>query len=106
MGPRVGIRYDRHCITLDTERSKTDNPPGSIRFAIADGCAILTSRFIKEEDQWVGDCEILGVAHYGDILDEVRSGLKELLALTLNTMESVGERERSFAEHGITLHPS
>lgn len=73
---------------------------------MTDGYVILTLRFFQEEDQWVGDCEELGVAHCGDSLDEVRSGLQELLMLTLDTMESVGESERFFAEHGITLHPS
>ena len=73
---------------------------------MAEGYVILTLRFFQEDDQWVGDCEELGVAHCGDSLDEARAGLEELLALTLNTMKSVGERERFFAEHGITLHPS
>ena len=73
---------------------------------MTDGYVILTFRFFQEEGQWVGDCEELGVAHCGDSLDEVRAGLEELLILTLSTMESVGERERFFAEHGITLHPS
>lgn len=73
---------------------------------MTEGYVILTQRFYQEEGQWVGDCEELGVAHCGDSLDEVRAGLEELLMLTLNTMESVGERERFFAEHGITLHPS
>lgn len=67
---------------------------------------ILTLRFFQEEGQWVGDCEELGVAHASDTLDEVRAGLVELLTLTLDTMDSVGEQERYFAEHGITLHPS
>ena len=73
---------------------------------MTEGYVILTLRFFQEEGQWVGDCEELGVAHCGDSLDEVRAGLEELLMLTLNTMESVVERERFFAEHGITLHPS
>lgn len=73
---------------------------------MTDGYVILTLRFFHEEGQWVGDCEELGVAHCGDSLDEVRAGLEELLMLTLNTMESVGDRERFLAEHGITLHPS
>ena len=73
---------------------------------MATGYVILTMRFFQEEGQWVGDCEELGVAHCGDSLDEARAGLEELLALTLNTMASVGERERFFAEHGIALHPS
>ena len=73
---------------------------------MTEGYVILTLRFYQEEGQWVGDCEELGVAHCGDSLDEVRAGLEELLMLTLNTMEGVGERERFFAEHGITLHPS
>lgn len=73
---------------------------------MTEGYVILTLRFYQEEGQWVGDCEELGVAHCGDSLDEVRAGLEELLMLTLNTMESVGDRERFLAEHGITLHPS
>ncbi len=73
---------------------------------MTEGYVILTLRFYQEEGQWVGDCEELGVAHCGDSLDEVRAGLEELLMLSLSTMESVGERERFFAEHGITLHPS
>ena len=73
---------------------------------MAESYVILTLRFFQEEGQWVGDCEELGVAHYSETLDEVRAGLEELLVLTLNTIESVGERERFFAKHGITLHPS
>ena len=80
--------------------------PPNRRLTATESYVILTLRFFKEEGQWVGDCKELGVAHHGNTLDEVRSGLEELLALTLDTMESVGERERFFAEHGITLHPS
>lgn len=72
---------------------------------MTNGYFVHTLKFIQEEGQWVGDCEELGVAHYGETLDKVRAGLEELLALTLNSMESVGEQKRFLAKHDIKLHP-
>ena len=68
------------------------------------GYVTLVMRFFKEEDQWVGECEELGVATCGDSIEEARKGLEDLMILALNTMESIGERERFFADNDITIH--
>ncbi len=73
---------------------------------MATGYAVHALLFSQVEGQWVGDCAELGVAHYDETLDETHAGLEVFLALTLNTMEDVGERERFLVEHGITLHLS
>jgi predicted RNase H-like HicB family nuclease len=70
---------------------------------MASGYVVLTLTFSREDDQWIGECEELGVGTFGDSLDEVRAELEELVQLDLNGLEAIGERERFFAEHGIEL---
>ena len=72
---------------------------------MASGYVILTLTFSREDEQWIGECEELGVGTFGDNLDAVRAELEELVQLDLDGLETIGERERFFAEHGIELFP-
>ncbi len=69
------------------------------------GYVILTLKFFREEEQWVGECEELGVSTFSDSLDEVREALEDLVMLDLNALESIGERERFFEKNGIEFYP-
>ena len=62
---------------------------------------VLILQFYEEEEQWIGDCESLGVMSHGDTIDEARKSLDSLIALTLNVWDGEGIRERMFAERGI-----
>ena len=62
---------------------------------------VLILQFYKEEEQWIGDCESLGVMSYGDSIDESRKSLESLISLTLNEWVAAGMRDRMFAERGI-----
>lgn len=65
---------------------------------------VLFLKFYKEGDDWIGDCEALGVMTHGDTIDEARESLEELIGLTLNAWEEAGERERLFKERGIVVY--
>jgi len=52
---------------------------------------ILTEKYSKEDDKWVGICE---------------EHLKEAVLLHLNTLEELGERERFFKENDIKVYKS
>ena len=68
------------------------------------GYVVLTYQFSKDGEQWVGVCEDFQVSTYGDDLDVVKEELDDLVLLTLNGVEALGEREQFFAENRITLH--
>jgi predicted RNase H-like HicB family nuclease len=70
------------------------------------GFVILTFSFHKEGQYWVGICEELGTAADGRSLDKVADRLRKLVALQLNGLGDLGERERLFKERGITLYAS
>jgi len=67
------------------------------------GYIILTFKFFKENNTWVGICEEFGTSAFGDNIDDVQVQLKELTLLHLNTLERVGERGRVFKENKIKL---
>ena len=69
------------------------------------GYVVLTLEFRKDPHGWAGVCRELGTATDGRSLDRVRRELAELVVLTLNGLEDLGDRERVFAERGITLYP-
>ena len=46
----------------------------------------------------------LGTATFGDSVDEVAEELADLVALHINGLEDVGELERFFANHDITMY--
>lgn len=66
---------------------------------------IVTFLFYKEGNRWVGQCKELGTSTFGRSIQEALERLYEAVGLHLNTLEQVGERERFFHEHSITLHP-
>ncbi|OGU72340.1 MAG: hypothetical protein A2V93_01625 [Ignavibacteria bacterium RBG_16_34_14] len=65
---------------------------------------ILTMIFSKEDDQWVGLCEELGVSQFGDSYEEAKEHLNEAVLLHLNTLEDLGESERFFKENNIKVY--
>ncbi|MGH2584895.1 MAG: type II toxin-antitoxin system HicB family antitoxin [Dehalococcoidia bacterium] len=70
------------------------------------GFVVLTFEFHKEGHLWVGRCIELGTATDGRSLEEVEDELAELVSLHLEALEDVGERDRFFQTHGITLYAS
>lgn len=67
-------------------------------------CIVLILQYYEEEEQWIGDCESLGVMPQGDTIDEARESLEPLISLTLNAWEAAGIREKLFAERGIVTN--
>jgi len=65
---------------------------------------ILTLAFHREGKNWIGTCVELSTSTYGRGLDRVHQELLELIQLHLDTLEDIGERERFFQEHGITIY--
>lgn len=65
----------------------------------------MTLKVHKEGDQYVSECVELGVASCGDTLEEAFEAIKDATAVYLDTLEDEGERERVFAERGITVLP-
>ncbi len=68
------------------------------------GYVVLTAKFRREGRRWTAYCEELGTATFGRSLPEEERRMKEAVALHLNTLEDVGERERFFKEHNIPFH--
>jgi len=60
--------------------------------------------YYKEGNQWVAECKELGTSTYGDSFEEIEKELVELIALHLNTLEELGEREVFFTENGIQTY--
>lgn len=65
---------------------------------------IVTFLFYKEGNRWVGQCKELGTSTFGRSIQEALEKLYEAVGLHLNTLEQVGECERFFRDHNITLH--
>ena len=70
------------------------------------GYVELTIKFTQESDAWTAVCEELGTAAFGDSLEEAKEAIHDLIALQLNTLESVRARDDFFARHGIRFHKS
>jgi predicted RNase H-like HicB family nuclease len=68
------------------------------------GYVILTCKYHKEGQKWVGVCEELGTSTFADTFEDVQDRLQEAIALHLSTLERVGERERFFKENKIKLY--
>lgn len=68
------------------------------------GYVVLRFRLHRETAHWVGECIDLGISSFGATIDEAIEATEEAATLYLDTLESEGERERFFLEHGITLH--
>jgi len=59
---------------------------------------------IEEADgQYAARCVELGTASCGDTLEEAFTNIKEAMAVDLNALEEVGEREEFFKERGIKI---
>jgi predicted RNase H-like HicB family nuclease len=69
------------------------------------GYVVLTYRVYREDDQFVGRCDELGVSTCADTIDDAFSGIDECVSLYLETIEELGERERIFRERAIELRP-
>lgn len=59
----------------------------------------------EETNQFVSRCVELGIASSGKDLDQAFDRIAEATCLYVNTLEEVGERERVFAEQGISITP-
>jgi len=69
------------------------------------GIVVLTLMFRQENRRWTGECVELGTATYGRTLRQTHDELVELVALHLDALEAVGERERFFRTHDIRFYP-
>ena len=67
------------------------------------GFIALTLEVVAEGKHFVSRCLELGTASFGDTIDEAFHNVTEATAEYLNTLERLGERERVFAEKGITV---
>ena len=65
---------------------------------------ILTFKFRREGKRWTAYCEELGTAIFGRSLPDAEKKLEEAVALHLDTLEDVGERERFLAEQNVVVH--
>lgn len=70
----------------------------------SDAYIIVTFLFYKEGNRWVGQCKELGTSTFGRSIQEALERLNEAVGLHLSTLEQVGECERFFRDHNITLH--
>jgi hypothetical protein len=68
------------------------------------GFVVLTFEFHKEGALWVGRCVELGTATDGRSLEKVGDELAEVVTLHLDALDDVGERQRFFETHGLTLY--
>lgn len=66
---------------------------------------IVTFRAVHDDEtgQYVARCEELEVSTFGPTIEEAFAELNDAVVLYLNTLEEVGERERTFQERGIVL---
>ena len=67
------------------------------------GYVILTMRVREEDGRYVSECTELGIASFGDTIDQAFEAIRDATALYLNTLEDEGERDRVFAEAGIDI---
>lgn len=65
------------------------------------GYIIVTVEFKKEDDRWVGRCLELGTSAYSDTFEEAQEALADLIALHLDALENVGERQHFLSQRGI-----
>ena len=57
----------------------------------------------KEEGDWVGVCEQLGIAANADTLDEAKEILKDLVLLQLKGVEEISDINSFLTENGIAI---
>lgn len=73
---------------------------------MASGYVAFTLSFQREGDQWVGECLETSTSTFAESLEDCQEELRELVIDHLDILEEVGERELSFQEWGITIHPT
>lgn len=66
----------------------------------------LTFEVEPDDDQYTATCIELGVASCGDTIDEAMANIREAVAVYLEGIEELGERERIFRERGIVIYTS
>ena len=69
------------------------------------GYVLLTFIASEEEGGLVSTCPELGIASQGNTVEEAFDALKDATLVYLNTIELLGERERTFQERGIKIQP-
>ena len=70
------------------------------------GSVILTLRYSREGENWVGICQGLSTSTFADTLEHCQQELIELVIEHLNVLEEIGQRERFFHDWGIELYPA
>ena len=66
---------------------------------------ILTVKYHREDDKWLGECIELGTATFAETLEEVRQELNEAIALQVNDMDQLGFAREYLADHGVQALP-
>lgn len=66
----------------------------------------LTFTKDKKTKQWLGLCEELGTANFGDNIEEVAKELTELIKLHIDTLEKVGELDNFFRKNNVVYFKS
>lgn len=94
MSRRQFLHIDREAATVRSDITGSKHVPYIVVFL----------QFYPEEDQWIGDCDVLGIMSCGDTLDEARCSLNSLINITLGSWEDDGERERLFQERNIKVY--
>jgi len=70
---------------------------------------LLTFKFQKEGNQWVGICDELGTSSFGNDIVDAENQLAEAVDLHIYQLAEAGELQRFLKEHGIkatTIKPT
>ena len=65
---------------------------------------VLTLHVWQEDDYWMGECIELGTITDACSPEAAFQELIDLVLLTVEGLEAAGERERVFAERGVTVY--
>jgi predicted RNase H-like HicB family nuclease len=68
------------------------------------GYILVRIRVWPEDEKFVGECVELDVSSFGDTVDDAIRMTLEATELYLETIDDLGERERLFAEKGVTFY--
>ena len=69
------------------------------------GYVILTLKYEREGNKWVGTCHELGTSTFARTLKRCQQELTELVSEHLDVLEQVGQRERFFRDWEIEVYP-
>ena len=70
-----------------------------------EGHVILTLKYERQGNKWVGTCHELGTSTFARTLKRCQEELVELVAEHLNVLEQAGQRERFFRDWEIEFYP-